>query len=89
MPEVTLVVKNKEGLHGRPLARFMDMAKQFTSKIEVIKDGKIGSSKSILSLLTLAIFKDSTITLRAEGDDAEKALAVLSDFINNNCGEVE
>ncbi len=36
MPEITLTIQHKVGLHARPAALFVQTAKQFKSDIQVI-----------------------------------------------------
>jgi phosphocarrier protein HPr len=87
MPEVTLIVKNKVGLHARPAALFVQTAKQFQSEIKVKKDEKAANAKSILSVLTLGIDENAQIKVEAVGDDAQKALDAISKLVNDNFGE--
>ncbi len=87
MPEITLEIKNKVGLHARPAALFVQTASRFKSEIRVRKDKINANAKSILNILTLGASQGSVITLQAEGEDAESALKALEDLIASNFGE--
>ncbi len=87
MPEITLEIKNKVGLHARPAALFVQTASRFKSEIRVRKDRINANAKSILNILTLGASQGSVITLQAEGEDAESALKALEDLIASNFGE--
>jgi len=89
MPEVILTVHHKVGLHARPAALFVQTAKQFGSDIKVIHGQQQANAKSILSVLTLGANQGAVITVRAEGHDAEEALAALEKLIKSNFGEPE
>jgi len=79
MVEKTVTVKNPHGLHARPAALFVQKASSFSSSsITVVKDGQEVDAKSILAILSLGVEPGTTITIRADGDDAEKAAAELA-----------
>jgi phosphocarrier protein HPr len=86
--ERTVVVRNPTGLHARPAALFVQTAKRFPdTRIEITKDGVTRDAKSILGVLTLAASRGTTITLRAEGPDAEEAILTLVQAIESGLGE--
>ena len=89
MPEVTLTIKNKVGLHARPAALFVQTASRFRSTITVKKDDASANAKSILNVLALGAESGSVITVIAEGEDAQQALTALQDLHANNFGEKE
>lgn len=79
----TLTVKNKQGLHARPAALFVQVANKFDSHIRVRRDGEEVNGKSIMGILMLGAEKGSQIVIEAEGDDASLALLELEKVINN------
>ncbi|MHB1651012.1 MAG: HPr family phosphocarrier protein [Desulfitobacteriaceae bacterium] len=79
--ECQVTVKHAEGLHARPAAEFVKAATRFKSKIDVLVDTQTANAKSILSLLKLGIKQGQSMVLRAEGPDAEEALAELSSLL--------
>ncbi len=79
-----LKVKNKQGLHARPAALFVQLANKFDSKITVTKDGQDVNGKSIMGILMLAAEKDSEILIVAEGEDATEAAEALGGLINRD-----
>jgi phosphocarrier protein HPr len=87
MPEITLVVEHKVGLHARPAALFVQTAKKFKSDIVVRKDEKEVNAKSILSILTLGASQGAVITIKASGEDEEAAVTALQELVKNNFGE--
>lgn len=47
------------------------------------KDEKEYDGKSILSILSMAAFKNDEIVISCEGEDEKEALDCLVDFVNN------
>lgn len=76
-------IRNKFGIHARPAALFVKTVSQFQSDVQVEKEGNIASGKSIMGLLTLEGYCDSTIKVKAEGPDAEEALKAIGELIDN------
>jgi len=71
-------VTNAQGLHARPASMFVELASQFQSRVELIKDSERVDGKSILSVLTLAAVQGTRLLIRAEGEDAEEAVEALA-----------
>lgn len=82
--EKTVKVKNKQGLHARPAALFVQIANKYDSSIKVSKDDQIVNGKSIMGILMLAAEKDSEIVLIAEGTDSEEAVRELEILLNTD-----
>ncbi len=89
MPSITLDIINQLGLHARAAAKLTQTAEKFSSTISVSKDDIQINAKSIMQVMMLAAGKGSEITIHAEGDDAEEALAALAELINNYFDEGE
>lgn len=83
MVEEKVTLKNEEGLHARTAAKFLQNAVKFKSDIILTKDEKEYDGKSILSILSMAAFKDDEIVISCEGEDKKEALDCLVDFVNN------
>ena len=86
--ERPLTIMNKVGLHARPAALFVQTAAQFKdTRVEVLKDGVVRDAKSILSVLTLGVSQGTTIVVRADGPQADAAIAALSDLVDRDFNE--
>ena len=77
----TVTVIHRQGLHARPAALFVQMAKRLTSRVTVKKGRKIVDGKSIMGLLTLAAHAGARIVIVAEGSDAAEALDRLCHLV--------
>ena len=89
MSLTSLTVNHNSGLHARPAALLVKTARQFSSDITVSHNGKEANAKSILTILTLGVNQGSEISICADGEDADEALAALEDLIQSNFGEAE
>ena len=78
-----LIVKNKQGLHARPAAMFVQIANKFDSRITVRRDAEEVNGKSIMGILMLGAEKGSLIIIEVDGADAVEALVELEKMINN------
>ena len=73
----TVTVVHRQGLHARPAALFVQVAKRFVSRVTVKKGRKVVDGKSIMGLLTLAAHAGSRIVIMAEGSDAAQVVEEL------------
>ena len=89
IPEIALTIQHPVGLHARPATVFVKTAKQFTSEITVFYNNKQANAKSILKVLSLGAHNGSQIRIRAEGDDAQNALAELQALVESNFGGID
>ncbi len=79
--ERVMTVVNDLGLHARPAGEFVKVASRFESDVWVAKDGESVNGKSIMGVMTLAAECGSQLTVRAEGTDAEGAVAALERLV--------
>ena len=77
----TVSIVHRQGLHARPAALFVQLAKRFVSKITVKKGRKIVDGKSIMGLLTLAAGAGARIAIITDGPDADEALDRLTELV--------
>ncbi|MEO7084402.1 MAG: HPr family phosphocarrier protein [Gemmatimonadaceae bacterium] len=87
MPERTVQIVNKNGLHARPAAEIVKLAAKFQSEITIVRDDLDVNGKSIMGVMMLAAEHGSMIMLKAEGPDADEALEALSALVANKFGE--
>jgi catabolite repression HPr-like protein len=83
MVEKQVEVKLKTGLQARPAALFVQESNRFSSDIFLEKDGKKVNAKSIMGLMSLAVGSGVLVNIVADGDDEEKAIDALSNFVQN------
>jgi phosphocarrier protein HPr len=81
MTEKTVTLTHPGGLHARPAALFVKEAGQFPCTIRLEKNGKAVDAKSLLGVMSLAAKQNDTLTIRAEGEESEKAVEHLASFL--------
>ncbi|NQS89301.1 HPr family phosphocarrier protein [Patescibacteria group bacterium] len=79
--EKKVIIKNKDGLHARPAALFVQIANKYNSEISVSKGKETVNGKSIMGIMMLAAGKKSRVIIRAQGKDAEKAVLELEKLL--------
>jgi phosphocarrier protein HPr len=87
MVERSVQIVNKHGLHARPAAEVVKVASRFASEITIVRDDLEVNGKSIMGVMMLAAEFGATITLRADGTDAEAALEALAALVAARFGE--
>ena len=89
MPERTICIQNKLGLHARASAKLAVDAGRFNSEVTLVKDEIEVNAKSIMGIMMLAAAKGTELILRAEGPDADAALDSIEAMVNDRFGEGE
>ena len=87
MPERSMQIVNKLGIHARPAAEIVKTAARFKSEITIVRDDLDVNGKSIMGVMMLAAECGSTIDVKADGPDAEAALDALQEVIDDGFGE--
>ncbi len=82
-----LKVKNSLGLHARPAAMIAKLLQGSKSQVTISYRQETVNARSIMSILMLAIKKNSLVILTVEGEDAEETLKKLVDAFENLFGE--
>jgi len=85
--EATAPIVNRLGLHARPAAEFVKIANRFAAQVMVRKDDLEVNGKSIMGMMMLAAECGSALVIRADGDDAEQAVAALLALVAAGFGE--
>ena len=83
-------IRNPHGLHARPGAMLVSVAKKFKSTIQVVNldgDGKTVNAKSLMKVIGLGVKHSHSLQFTAQGDDAELALEAIGQAIAGGLGE--
>jgi phosphocarrier protein HPr len=87
MPERTVTIVNRQGLHARPAAEIVKLTSKYQAEVTLMRDDLEVNGKSIMGVMMLAAEQGASLQLRAEGPDAEQALDALATLIANKFGE--
>ncbi|HEX8384404.1 MAG TPA: HPr family phosphocarrier protein [Sphingomonas sp.] len=83
----TVRIVNRRGLHARASAKFVTLAAAQPVELQVGKDGSAVTGTSIMGLMMLGAAMGDEITISAEGNGAEQAVAALCDLVEAKFGE--
>ena len=89
MQAANVTIVNRLGLHARAAAKFVNLAKTFSSTITLTKGGETADGKSIMSVMLLAAPVGTELNLSVSGADEAEAFAALQELIANRFGEEE
>ena len=89
MARADVEITNKLGLHARASAKLTQVASGFKCEVWLSRSGRRVNAKSIMGVMMLAAGKGASITIEAEGEDAEAALAALQKLIADKFEEEE
>ena len=89
MASADVEIINKLGLHARAAAKLTHLASGFQCEIWISRSGRRVNAKSIMGVMMLAAGKGASITVQAEGEDADAALAAVLKLIADKFDEGE
>ncbi|SDL86402.1 phosphocarrier protein NPr [Franzmannia pantelleriensis] len=89
MPSRELTLTNKRGLHARAATRLVQCCQSYSASVRIHHAGRDADAANIMSLLMLAAPCGSTLTVHAEGEDAEETLDALSALFESRFEEGE
>ena len=86
MPERTVTVASKVGLHARPAAVFVKMAGEQPVPVTLAREGgRPVNAKSILAVMSLDVRGGERVTLTAaDGEGAAAAVDQLADLLETD-----
>lgn len=80
---VEITVRQKYGLHARPAAVFVKLARKFSAEIILEKNGERVNGKSIMGVMMLAVSRGETVYVEADGPDGKDACEQLKAFLED------
>lgn len=84
MRQFVYTITDPQGIHARPAGELVKKAKQFKSKMTLIKNEKEADCKRVFSIMSLAVKKADVVELVIEGDDEEEAAQAMEEFMKKN-----
>jgi phosphocarrier protein NPr len=85
----TVIICNKLGLHARAATKLAQLSQKFSAEITLELDKNKASANSIMALMLLAGGQGKSVSITAQGDDAELALAEICQLISDKFNESE
>jgi len=87
--EASVLINHEVGLHARPSVKLTKVAKAFAARIELAigVGGAWVDAKSIVKVMATKAPKGAVLFLRAEGQDAQDAVAALIALVERDFDE--
>ena len=79
MKQFNYVITDEIGIHARPAGMLA-----FSSKIKIEANGKAAEATKLMAVMQLGVKKGAEITVTAEGEDEDVAIAKIEAFMKEN-----
>jgi phosphocarrier protein len=79
-----VIVRCESGLHNRQATYFVQKANEYTCSIWVESENRKMNAKSLLGIMSLGIITGASVTLSADGVDAENAINALEALLQRD-----
>ena len=79
-----VTVRCESGLHNRQATYFVQKANEFNSNIWLESGSRKMNAKSLLGIMSLGIVTGTTVTVTADGADAEAAIDALETLLQRD-----
>ena len=76
----TLTITSENGLHLRPIAKFVNEVKEFNANVTLIANDQEVVATQVPKILSLSLEKGESFTLKCQGEEALEASVYLTDF---------
>ncbi len=81
MQQFDFVFHDEAGLHARPAARLMQLAKQLPCTVTLQKGEKTADMKNLVKMMGLAICQNDTVRITVEGEGEVDAVAQIRSIL--------
>lgn len=79
-----VVVRCESGLHNKQATYFVQKANEFDCNIWIESGSRKMNAKSLLGIMSLGIVTGATVTLYADGSQAETAINALEELLQRD-----
>ena len=83
MPTRDVTIGIKQGAETSPVAKCVQVASQFESRIYVEFETKKVNAKSIMGMMALGIVPGQTVKISADGEDETQAIDSIEKYLGN------
>ena len=66
---------------ARPIARLVQIASQYQSKVNIKQNSKVVNAKSIMGMMTLGLVSGQSLDIEVEGEDETDAMNSIEQFL--------
>lgn len=84
MRQFDYTITDPLGIHARPAGLLAKEAKKFQSQCTITKGGQTKKLTQLMMLMNMGIKQGDTVTIQAQGPDADAAIEALKAFFEAN-----
>jgi len=84
MTDFRYTIKDELGIHARPAGILVKEAAAFPCSITITKGDKTVDAKRILAVMSLGVKCGEEITVSADGENEDAAVAAMQKFLEEN-----
>ena len=84
MKEIKYTIQDALGIHARPAGLIVKMAAGFKSAITIDNGVKKADAKRIMAVMSMGVKQGQEVTVTADGEDEDAAIATLETFFKEN-----
>ena len=84
MKDFKYVITDDQGIHARPAGLLVKEAKNFESKIMLVKDGKSAEATKLMAVMGLGVKCGQNVEVTVEGADEDAAFDAMKTFFETN-----
>lgn len=84
MKSFEYTIKDPYGIHARPAGILVKEARKFKSHEEICVEGKRADLSKLIPLMGLCVKQGMKVTVSAEGEDEDEAIAAFEKIFNEN-----
>lgn len=66
---------------ARPIAKLVQIASQYQSKVSIKQNSKVVNAKSIMGMMTVGLTSGQNIDVEVEGEDEKDAMNSIENFL--------
>lgn len=78
------ILKDENGIHARPAGVLVKTAEKYSSKIQIMKDGRTADCKKIFSVMGMGARKGDKLEITVEGADEDAAFNEIKKLFEEN-----
>lgn len=84
MKQFSYVVKDELGIHARPAGQLVKAIAGFKSSITIESAKGSADMRRLMALMKLSVKQGEEVTVKAEGEDEDAAIAAIEEFFKAN-----
>ncbi len=82
MIQKSIKIQLNGGLEARPIAMLVQVASQHESSVYIETDGKKVNAKSIMGMMSLALYSGEAVTVITNGNDEQEAMKDMEEYLS-------